>query len=88
MHKLHLTATVPEDRKLVVTLPLDVPTGRVEIDLTIRESPAATSNGPIRQDGSDEEPYFSLAEWFEKHAEHWGDQIRSDDVEGFTGRRY
>lgn len=30
----------------------------------------------------------SLADWAEQNAEDWGDHLRSDDVEGFTGRRF
>ena len=33
-------------------------------------------------------PRTSLAEWAEANSEDWGDRIRSDDVESFTGRRY
>ena len=33
-------------------------------------------------------PRTSLADWAEKHGEHWGDRIRSEDVSTFTGRRY
>ena len=35
------------------------------------------------------EPFrTSLADWADENAEHWGDELRSDDVEGFTGRRF
>ena len=30
----------------------------------------------------------SLAEWAEQNAEEWGTQLNSEDVEGFTGRRF
>lgn len=33
-------------------------------------------------------PGTSLAGWAEKNAEDWGDRLRSEDVEGFTGRRF
>jgi hypothetical protein len=33
-------------------------------------------------------PGTSLADWAENNAESWGDRIRSDDVESFTGRKY
>ena len=33
-------------------------------------------------------PGTSLADWAEENAEDWGDRIRSDDVESFTGRRF
>jgi hypothetical protein len=31
-------------------------------------------------------PGTSLADWAEQNAEDWGDQLSSEDVEGFTGR--
>jgi hypothetical protein len=31
-------------------------------------------------------PATSLADWAEQSAEEWGDQLRSENVEGFTGR--
>ena len=34
------------------------------------------------------EPRTSLADWAEANAENWGEQLGSEDVEGFTGRRY
>lgn len=33
-------------------------------------------------------PGTSLANWAEENAEDWGDQFTSEDVEGFTGRRF
>jgi len=33
-------------------------------------------------------PGTSLADWAEENAEDWGDQLTSEDVEGFTGRRF
>ena len=33
-------------------------------------------------------PGTSLADWAEQNAEDWGDQLSSEDVEGFTGRRF
>ena len=30
----------------------------------------------------------SLADWAEQNGEHWGTQLSSEDVEGFTGRRF
>jgi hypothetical protein len=29
-----------------------------------------------------------VADWAEQNADDWGDQLSSEDVEGFTGRRY
>ena len=33
-------------------------------------------------------PGTSLAEWAEQNAEDWGDQMNSENVEAFTGRRF
>lgn len=33
-------------------------------------------------------PGTSLADWAEQNAEEWGAQFTSEDVEGFTGRRF
>ena len=33
-------------------------------------------------------PGTSLAEWAEQNAEDWGDQLNSENVEAFTGRRF
>ena len=30
----------------------------------------------------------SLADWADAHAEHWGSQLNSANVEGFTGRSF
>jgi hypothetical protein len=77
MTTLHVTATVGDDRTVVLKLPAEVPVGEVELAVTVTPKPAT----PKR-------PRTSLADWAEANAENWGDAIRSDDVEGFTGRRY
>jgi len=33
-------------------------------------------------------PRTSLSEWAELNAENWGDLFSSEDVEGFTRRRF
>ena len=33
-------------------------------------------------------PGTSLAVWAEQNAEDWGDQMNSENVEAFTGRRF
>jgi hypothetical protein len=54
-----------------------VPVGEVELAVTVTPKPVAPKP-----------PRTSLADWAEANAEDWGDAIRSDDVEGFTGRRF
>ena len=77
MITLRITTDVKDDRRVVLTLPPEVPTGQAELVVTV-DAPAA----------SGKRPRTSLAEWAEDHAEHWGDRLRSDDVDGFTGRRF
>jgi hypothetical protein len=77
MITLRITTDVKEDRRVVLTLPPEVPTGQAELVVTV-ESPAP-ENKP---------PRTSLADWAEANAENWGKQLSSEDVEGFTGRRF
>jgi hypothetical protein len=76
MTTMHVTARVGDDRTVVLTLPADVPVGEVDLAVTITPKP-----------GAGRPPRTSLADWAEANAEDWGDRVRSDDVEGFTGRR-
>ena len=51
------------------------------------------STAPVVPSKVEEEPQHkqartSLADWAEANAEHWGSQLSSGDVEGFTGRRF
>lgn len=77
MITFRITTDVKDDRRVVLTLPLEVPTGQAELLVSVA-SPAP-DNKP---------PRTSLAEWAEANAEHWGKQLNSEDVEGFTGRRF
>ncbi len=36
----------------------------------------------------EKQPRTSLAAWAEANAEDWGTKLNSEDVEGFTGRRF
>ena len=77
MITMQITVEVKDDRQVVLTLPPEVPTGQTELVVTISPQPSAQKK-----------PRTSLAEWAEANAEDWGDKIRSEDVESFTGRRY
>lgn len=79
MTLLHLTVDVGTDRKVVLELPPEVPVGKAKITVSIESESA--QRPPKR-------PRSSLADWAEKNAENYGGSIRSDDVEGFTGRRF
>ncbi len=77
MFTIQITVEVKDDRKVVLTLPPEVPTGQTELVVTV--SPQSVEK---------KKPRTSLAEWADANAEDWGDKISSEDVEGFTGRRY
>jgi hypothetical protein len=76
MITLRLTTDVTADRRVVLTLPPEVPTGQADLVITV-ESPSAKAR----------QPRTSLAAWADTNAENWGMQLSSEDVEGFTGRR-
>jgi hypothetical protein len=76
MVTMRITADVPPDRRLVLTLPPEVPLGKAELVVTVGAPPTTRRR-----------PRTSLAEWAEANAEPWGDRLSSEDVEGFTGRR-
>jgi hypothetical protein len=77
MITMHVTVEVKADREVVVILPAEVPTGSVELVISIASLP------PERK-----KPRTSLAEWAENNGEAWGDKLNAADVGGFTGRRY
>jgi hypothetical protein len=78
MITLRITADVKDDRHVTMTLPPEVPTGPVELTVTIATAPSESAKPPRS----------SLADWAEQNAEDWGDRMSSEDVEGFTGRRF
>jgi hypothetical protein len=77
MITLRMTTDVKPDRRVVVTLPPEVPTGPANLVVTI-ESPQS----------KEKQPRTSLAAWADANAEDWGTNLSSEDVEGFTGRRF
>jgi hypothetical protein len=77
MITFRITTDVKDDRRVVLTLPAEVPTGQAELVVTV-DSPVPDKK----------RPRTSLAEWAEKNAESWGNQLNSEDVDGFTGRRF
>jgi hypothetical protein len=76
MITLRFSADVPPDRQVTLTLPEEVPPGRADLVVTVDPTPVKTKR-----------PRSGLAEWADENAEHWGDRLNSEDVEGFTGRR-
>ncbi len=77
MYTMRIFTDVGADRQIVHTLPAEVPLGQTEIEVNITP-----------QSEQKKRPRTSLTEWAEEFAEHWGDHLKSTDVEGFTGRRY
>jgi hypothetical protein len=77
MITFRVTTNVTDDRRVVLKLPAEIPLGLTElvVSVTARES-------------DNKRPRTSLADWAEANAEDWGDMLSSEDVEGFTGRRY
>ena len=78
MIQIRFSTDVPEDRQVTLQLPDDVPMGKVDLLVTIEAEPQKKKKLPRT----------SLADWAEKQAEHWGEELSSTDVEGFTGRRF
>lgn len=76
MITMQLTVDVKDDRRIVLTLPPDVPIGPVELRISV--APPATPK----------KPRTSLAQWADANAEDWDERIQSDDAESFTGRRF
>ena len=78
MITFRISADIKADRQIVLTLPPEVPTGQAELVVTVAPQNSAESK----------RPGTSLAEWAEANAEDRGDRLSSEDVEGFTGRRF
>jgi hypothetical protein len=78
MITFRVSADVNSDRRVVLTLPAEVPTGKAELIVSIQ--PEGPKAAPRQRS--------SLADWAEQNAEHWGDQLRAEDVDSFTGRRF
>jgi hypothetical protein len=78
MITFRVSTDVKADRQVLLTLPPEVPTGRAELVVSVAGPPTLT----------EKQPRTSLADWAEANAEDWGDQLNSEDVEGFTGRRF
>jgi hypothetical protein len=77
MITFRVSTEVKDDRQVVLQLPPEVPTGQAELVVSVNSAPVGKKP-----------PRTSLAEWAEANAENWGDKLSSEDVEGFTGRRF
>jgi hypothetical protein len=72
------SADVSDDRQVTLKVPPEVPVGKHDFVVTVA----------TRSDEKAKRPRSSLADWAERNAEPWGDRLNSEDVEGFTGRRF
>jgi hypothetical protein len=77
-YTIRILTEVKENHQMTVTLPPEIPTGPAEVVVNISTPPGALP--PNKR--------TSLIQWADEFAEHHGDQIRSTDVESFTGRRF
>ncbi len=75
---VQLIVDVKEDRRISLTLPPEVPTGKAELVVTV----------VVPHPTEKKRPRTSLSQWAEAKAENWGNRLNSEDIEGFTGRRY
>lgn len=73
-----VSMNVEADHRVELTLPPEVPIGQADLVVSVL---------PPARNGS-KQPRSSLADWADRHAEHWGPQLNSTDVAGFTGRRF
>ncbi len=77
MISFQVTTDVKDDRRVVLILPPEVPTGQTKLVVTVESPPL-----------ENKQPRTSLTAWAENNGEHWGKDLSSEDVEGFTGRRF
>ncbi len=78
MITFQISADVPADRQVTLQLPPDVPVGKNDFVVTVA----------TQSEVQGKRPRSSLADWAERNAEAWGGRLNSEDVEGFTGRRF
>ena len=78
MITFRIAAEVKDDRQVVLTLPPDVPTGKLELVVSVARA----------EDHAAKPHRSSLADWADENAEHWGDRLSARDVDAFTGRRF
>jgi hypothetical protein len=76
MITVRISADIHEDRRVVLTLPPEVPIGPSELIVSVA----------AKQETESTRSSFSLADWAEQNAEHWGNRLSAQDVESFTGR--
>ena len=91
MQSFQTVAHITDDGTLTVVVPPEFPKGQVQVTLTAFSDEDLPFTRGVKAGISYTKgrlPRTSLADWADEHAEHWGNQMRSDDVEGFTGRRF
>jgi len=78
MITFHVSTDITDDHRVVLNVQPEVPTGTAELVVSVSSAVPEASK----------QPRSSLAEWADQQAEHWGEQLSSIDVAGFTGRRF
>ena len=78
MSTIRFTTEIAEDGTIRPPKGVQLTPGKAEVTVVQRSETAEDSK--IARS--------SLADWAEKHAEHWGNRISSEDVETFTGRNF
>jgi len=78
MITFRVSTDIKDDHRVILNVPPEVPTGQAELVVCV--------SSPVQDAGK--QPRTSLAEWADQQSEHWGEQLSSDDVAGFTGRRF
>jgi hypothetical protein len=69
MITVRVSADIHEDRRVVLTLPPEVPVGRSQLIVSVAVKPELESKCSS----------FSLAEWAEENAEHWGNRLSAQN---------
>jgi hypothetical protein len=78
MITFRISAEVSDDRQVTLKVPPEVPVGKNDFVVMVA----------TQSDDNSKRPRSSLADWAERNAESWGDRLSSENVEGFTGRRF
>jgi hypothetical protein len=77
MVTFHRLGEVSGDHRVTLQVPPEVPVGKHDFVVTVAVRPDKAKR-----------PRSSLADWAEQNAESWGGRLSSEDVAGFTGRRF
>ncbi len=77
MESIALVKKVPKSKRITIHLSKFEPGQEVEVQLLVKLLSPTKRSKP-----------FDMVKWAEKWATDLGEEVRSDDVESFTGRRF